>query len=207
MQVLDRYFGNVCELDLIFNFHKAYYILDELLIAGTCKHRALSQCMLSIAQYDLFSCSRLCFITNSMLRKLIKWHLCFPIHAACSVRQHRHQIDATSAWPLTSPSTHTVLCQTASHHRFISHFYQSHILAPHHPTPQPHTPAAGELQEPNKKAISKAISDQVGRAAHTRLCVSAVVLGGVLGCIKTSRCTFRAFCQWLQFIESLHHVI
>ncbi|GFH17859.1 AP complex subunit sigma, partial [Haematococcus lacustris] len=32
--VLDKYFGNVCELDLIFNFHKAYYILDELLIAG-----------------------------------------------------------------------------------------------------------------------------------------------------------------------------
>ena len=33
-QVLDRYFGNVCELDIIFNFHKAYYILDELFIAG-----------------------------------------------------------------------------------------------------------------------------------------------------------------------------
>lgn len=32
--MLDRYFGNVCELDLIFNFHKAYHILDELLIAG-----------------------------------------------------------------------------------------------------------------------------------------------------------------------------
>ena len=32
--LLCRYFGNVCELDLIFNFHKAYYILDELLIAG-----------------------------------------------------------------------------------------------------------------------------------------------------------------------------
>ena len=32
--VAPRYFGNVCELDLIFNFHKAYYILDELLIAG-----------------------------------------------------------------------------------------------------------------------------------------------------------------------------
>ena len=31
---LCRYFGNVCELDLIFNFHKAYYILDEILIAG-----------------------------------------------------------------------------------------------------------------------------------------------------------------------------
>lgn len=23
MEVLDKYFGNVCELDLIFNFHKA----------------------------------------------------------------------------------------------------------------------------------------------------------------------------------------
>ena len=34
VEILDRYFGNVCELDLIFNFHRAYYILDELLIAG-----------------------------------------------------------------------------------------------------------------------------------------------------------------------------
>merc|ERR1711907_309736 len=34
VECLDRYFGNVCELDLIFNFHKAYYILDEVLICG-----------------------------------------------------------------------------------------------------------------------------------------------------------------------------
>lgn len=34
MEILDKYFGNVCELDLIFNFHKAYFILDELLLAG-----------------------------------------------------------------------------------------------------------------------------------------------------------------------------
>lgn len=34
VEVLDRYFGNVCELDLIFNFHKAYYILDETLLGG-----------------------------------------------------------------------------------------------------------------------------------------------------------------------------
>ncbi|XP_042489248.1 AP-1 complex subunit sigma-1-like [Macadamia integrifolia] len=34
VEILDRYFGNVCELDLIFNFHKAYFILDEILIAG-----------------------------------------------------------------------------------------------------------------------------------------------------------------------------
>lgn len=34
VEILDKYFGNVCELDLIFNFHKAYYILDEILMAG-----------------------------------------------------------------------------------------------------------------------------------------------------------------------------
>ncbi|KAL0440568.1 UNVERIFIED_CONTAM: AP-1 complex subunit sigma-2 [Sesamum latifolium] len=34
VEILDRYFGSVCELDLIFNFHKAYYILEEILLAG-----------------------------------------------------------------------------------------------------------------------------------------------------------------------------
>merc|ERR1711998_469847 len=34
LEILHRYFGNVCELDLIFNFHKAYYILDELVMSG-----------------------------------------------------------------------------------------------------------------------------------------------------------------------------
>jgi AP-1 complex subunit sigma 1/2 len=34
VELLDRYFGNVCELDIIFNFHKAYYILDEMMMAG-----------------------------------------------------------------------------------------------------------------------------------------------------------------------------
>lgn len=34
MQILDHYFGNVCELDLVFGFHKAYCILDEFIIGG-----------------------------------------------------------------------------------------------------------------------------------------------------------------------------
>ncbi|KAG9295946.1 hypothetical protein G9A89_011798 [Geosiphon pyriformis] len=32
VQVLDEYFGNVCELDIIYNFDKAYEVLDELII-------------------------------------------------------------------------------------------------------------------------------------------------------------------------------
>ncbi|KAJ6574855.1 AP complex, mu/sigma subunit [Mycena capillaripes] len=34
VEVLDRYFGNVTELDLIFNFQKAYSVLDEVILAG-----------------------------------------------------------------------------------------------------------------------------------------------------------------------------
>ena len=34
VELLDRYFGNVCELDIIFNFHAAYFLLDEIIIGG-----------------------------------------------------------------------------------------------------------------------------------------------------------------------------
>jgi len=56
VEILDRYFGNVCELDLIFNFHKAYFILDELLIAGelqeTSKREVLKHCAAQDAMMD-----------------------------------------------------------------------------------------------------------------------------------------------------------
>jgi AP-2 complex subunit sigma-1 len=34
VETLDLYFGNVCELDIVFKFDKVYAILDELLLAG-----------------------------------------------------------------------------------------------------------------------------------------------------------------------------
>ena len=34
VECLDKYFGNVCELDIIFNYQKAYYIIEEILSAG-----------------------------------------------------------------------------------------------------------------------------------------------------------------------------
>ncbi|KAJ6392285.1 hypothetical protein OIU77_026104 [Salix suchowensis] len=33
-KILDHFFSNVCELDLVFNFHKVYLILDEFILAG-----------------------------------------------------------------------------------------------------------------------------------------------------------------------------
>lgn len=34
VEVLDGFFQNVCELDLVFNFHKVYMVLDEMYLAG-----------------------------------------------------------------------------------------------------------------------------------------------------------------------------
>eukprot|EP00899_Mesostigma_viride_P004921 jgi/Mesvir1/1442/Mv14433-RA.1 len=52
VEILDRYFGNVCELDLIFNFHKAYYILDELVIAGELQESSKKSVTRVIAAQD-----------------------------------------------------------------------------------------------------------------------------------------------------------
>lgn len=34
VETIDSFFGNVCELDLIFNFEKTVYILDEIVLGG-----------------------------------------------------------------------------------------------------------------------------------------------------------------------------
>eukprot|EP00919_Chromeraceae_sp_WS-2016_P037002 GHVR01088055.1.p1 GENE.GHVR01088055.1~~GHVR01088055.1.p1 ORF type:complete len:164 (+),score=26.89 GHVR01088055.1:46-537(+) len=52
VELLDRYFGNVCELDLIFNFHKAYYILDEVIIAGELQESSKKSVLRVISAQD-----------------------------------------------------------------------------------------------------------------------------------------------------------
>ncbi|CAK0887266.1 unnamed protein product, partial [Prorocentrum cordatum] len=52
VECLDRYFGNVCELDLIFNFHKAYYILDEIIIAGELQESSKRAVLQHISEQD-----------------------------------------------------------------------------------------------------------------------------------------------------------
>ena len=47
VELLDSYFSNVCELDIVFNFNKVYGILDEYMLAGeieeTSKQEILSR--------------------------------------------------------------------------------------------------------------------------------------------------------------------
>ncbi|KAI4985282.1 hypothetical protein ZWY2020_017912 [Hordeum vulgare] len=52
VEILDRYFGSVCELDLIFNFHKAYYVLDEILISGELQESSKKNVARLIAAQD-----------------------------------------------------------------------------------------------------------------------------------------------------------
>lgn len=52
VELLDKYFGNVCELDLIFNFQKAYFILDELVMAGELQESSKKAVLRVINQQD-----------------------------------------------------------------------------------------------------------------------------------------------------------
>lgn len=52
VEQMDKYYGNVCELDIIFNFQKAYYILDELLMGGEMQESSKRDCLRRIAQQD-----------------------------------------------------------------------------------------------------------------------------------------------------------
>lgn len=51
-QVLDQYFGNVCELDLVFNFHKVFVILDEYILAGEIMETSKTQIINRIHTID-----------------------------------------------------------------------------------------------------------------------------------------------------------
>eukprot|EP00043_Microstomoeca_roanoka_P003519 m.44285 g.44285 ORF g.44285 m.44285 type:complete len:159 (-) comp12100_c0_seq2:572-1048(-) len=53
VELLDKYFGSVCELDIIFNFEKAYYILDELLLGGEMQESSKKEVLKAVAQHDV----------------------------------------------------------------------------------------------------------------------------------------------------------
>uniref|UniRef100_A0A1I8AWN2 AP complex subunit sigma n=1 Tax=Steinernema glaseri TaxID=37863 RepID=A0A1I8AWN2_9BILA len=52
VQLLDVYFGSVCELDVIFNFEKVYYILDEFLLAGEVQEAHIDVVLQAVCAQD-----------------------------------------------------------------------------------------------------------------------------------------------------------
>lgn len=53
VELLDKYFGSVCELDIIFNFEKAYFMLDEFLLGGEVQESSKKNVLKAIAAQDL----------------------------------------------------------------------------------------------------------------------------------------------------------
>lgn len=53
VELLDKYFGSVCELDIIFNFEKAYFMLDELLLGGEIQETSKKNVLKAINAEDL----------------------------------------------------------------------------------------------------------------------------------------------------------
>ncbi|RWS04970.1 AP-1 complex subunit sigma-2-like isoform X1 [Dinothrombium tinctorium] len=53
VELLDKYFGSVCELDIIFNFEKAYFILDEFMLGGEIQETSKKSVLKAIAAQDL----------------------------------------------------------------------------------------------------------------------------------------------------------
>ncbi|XP_055336355.1 AP-1 complex subunit sigma-2-like isoform X2 [Paramacrobiotus metropolitanus] len=53
VELLDKYFGSVCELDIIFNFEKAYFILDEFIIGGEVQETSKKNVLKAISAQDV----------------------------------------------------------------------------------------------------------------------------------------------------------
>mmetsp|Transcript_6838 Transcript_6838/g.13437 ORF Transcript_6838/g.13437 Transcript_6838/m.13437 type:complete len:144 (+) Transcript_6838:78-509(+) len=52
VEILDHYFSNVCELDLVFNFHKVYLILDEFICGGEIQETAKKVILERLTELD-----------------------------------------------------------------------------------------------------------------------------------------------------------
>ncbi|XP_064183135.1 AP-1 complex subunit sigma-2 isoform X2 [Anguilla rostrata] len=116
VELLDKYFGSVCELDIIFNFEKAYFILDEFLLGGEAQETSKKNVLKAIEQADL-------------LQELQHDHFnqpvcCVSTTAACpacrSLPPHPPAPGSTS-----SPST------AASWDTVSPHPQRTHALTPH----------------------------------------------------------------------------
>lgn len=46
VELLDQYFSNVCELDIVFHFNKVYALLDEFILAGEVQETSKKVCVL-----------------------------------------------------------------------------------------------------------------------------------------------------------------
>lgn len=52
VEILDTYYDNVCELDLVFNFHRLFVVLDEIYLGGEIQEILKSRILRRLAYLD-----------------------------------------------------------------------------------------------------------------------------------------------------------
>lgn len=97
VEQMDKYYGNVCELDIIFSFTKAYYILDELLLAGELQESSKKTVLRCIGQQDSLEDME---VSNVHLPFLRTHFSGFPLRNLISCL---HQVCMPSAFDLCPP--------------------------------------------------------------------------------------------------------
>lgn len=93
VEQMDKYYGNVCELDIIFNFQKAYFILDELLLAGEMQESSKKNVLRCIGQQDSLEDMEVRLFLFFALSDTgsLDLHFCqpkVPVHHVSSSRSH-----------------------------------------------------------------------------------------------------------------------
>lgn len=53
VELLDQFFQNVCELDLVFNFHRVYLLLDEYILGGELEETSKQAILERVKEVDL----------------------------------------------------------------------------------------------------------------------------------------------------------
>ena len=54
VEILDKYFGSVCELDVVYNFHKVYSVLDELLVGGEIVETSIMNILKKLRELEFY---------------------------------------------------------------------------------------------------------------------------------------------------------
>uniref|UniRef100_A0AAZ3SPN8 AP-1 complex subunit sigma-2 n=1 Tax=Oncorhynchus tshawytscha TaxID=74940 RepID=A0AAZ3SPN8_ONCTS len=94
VELLDKYFGSVCELDIIFNFEKAYFILDEFLLGGEAQDTSKKNVLKAIEQADL-------------LRSV-------PLHGVIQPVSYSAWCELASQHGVNQPVSYSAWCEPAS---------------------------------------------------------------------------------------------
>ena len=120
VEQMDKYYGNVCELDIIFNFQKAYFILDELLLAGEMQESSKKNVLRCIGQQDSLEDIEvsICFIDSSS----ITYTCCFNVfcYEPCLFNlSFPYQYDIFHIVALRHLCTHSFLSEADSFSLFL----------------------------------------------------------------------------------------